>query len=330
MMKKCLVTGATGFVGSHLCMHLLSAGYQVVAMKRDTSSMKLFDSVKQHYLSGSKDELKRKFGATSISLDLKKAQQGLEHHFSWVCGDILDTDSLLEIMNEPFDVVFHCAALVSFKKSDDQKLLENNIEGAANIVNTCLKTNQLNLVHVSSVAALSRSENTDIIDINSEWVDSPYNTTYAKSKYYSELEVWRGKEEGLNVGVINPGIIMGIGNGHTPQNQFIGIIKSGNPLVPVGSNGFIWVDDLCQKIIDIYQTQNFGHRILGVTHNLSYETFFHTIADFLGKKRPSVKIQGFVYHFLSALTWLTDKLRLPFPISRDLIVSTSKKSVYSK
>lgn len=328
MMKKCLVTGATGFVGSHLCMHLLSAGYQVVAMKRNTSSMELFDSVAQHYLNGNKDELKERFGASSVSLDAEKVKQGLQHQFRWVIGDILDTDSLLEIMNEPFDVVFHCAALVSFKKSDDQKLLENNIEGAANIVNTCLKTNQLNLVHVSSVAALSRSEDTDFIDINSEWVDSPYNTTYAKSKYYSELEVWRGKEEGLNVGVINPGIIMGVGNGHTPQNQFIGIIKSGNPLVPVGSNGFIWVDDLCQKIIDIHQTQNYCHRVLGVTHNLSYETFFHTIADYLGKKRPSIKIQGIVYHILSGITWLTDKFRLPFPISRDLIVSTSKKSVY--
>ncbi len=329
MMKKCLVTGATGFVGSHLCIHLLSAGYQVVAMKRDTSSMKLFDSVTQHYLSGSKDELKEKFAAASISLDLEKLQQGLEHHFRWVIGDILDTDSLLEVMNEPFDVVFHCAALVSFKKSDDQKLLENNIEGAANIVNTCLKTNQLNLVHVSSVAALSRSENTDHIDINSEWVDSPYNTTYAKSKYYSELEIWRGKEEGLNVGIINPGIIMGVGNGHTPQNQFIGIIKSGNPLVPVGSNGFIWVDDLCKQIIDIQQNKNFGQRILGVTNNLTYETFFHTVADFIGKKRPTWLIAGFTYKTLYAITWLTDKLGIPFPISNDLVVSTSRKSVYS-
>jgi nucleoside-diphosphate-sugar epimerase len=310
-------------------MHLLSAGYQVVAMKRNNSSLELFDSVKHHYLTGAKDDLKKKFGAFSVALNLETLKQNLDDSFRWVVADILDTDSLLEIMNEPFDVVFHCAALVSFKKSDENKLIENNIEGTANLVNTCLKTKQLNLVHVSSVAALSRSEDSDYIDINSEWIESPYNTTYAKSKYFSELEVWRGEEEGLTVGVINPGIIMGVGNGHTAQQQFIGIIQSGNPLVPMGSNGFIWVDDLCQKIIDIYQTQNYGNRILGVTDNLSYETFFHTIADFLGKKRPSVKIQGFVYHLLVSITWITDKLRLPFPISRDLIVSTSKKSIYS-
>ena len=328
-MQKCLVTGATGFVGSHLCMHLLSAGYQVVAMKRNNSSLELFNSVKHHYLTGTKDDLKEKFGALSVALNLETLKQNLDNSFRWVVADILDTDSLLEIMNEPFDVVFHCAALVSFKKSDEHKLIENNIEGTANVVNTCLKTKQLNLVHVSSVAALSRSEDLDYIDINSEWIESPYNTTYAKSKYFSELEVWRGEEEGLTVGVVNPGIIMGVGNGHTAQQQFLGIIQSGNPLVPMGSNGFIWVDDLCQKIIEINQTQNYGNRILGVTHNLSYETFFHTIADFLGKKRPSVKIKGFVFHLLVSITWITDKFRLPFPISRDLIVSTSKKSIYS-
>lgn len=325
---KFLLTGTTGFLGSHLAMHLLSEGHQVVGMKRNNSSLALFESVKNHYLDGKSDGLKELFGLNSVSLNKENLALGLAQNFTWVEADMLDTDSLLEVMSEQFDAVFHCAAMVSFKKSDDQKMLENNIVGTANIVNTCLKTNNLTLIHVSSVAALSRSENSDIIDIDSEWVDSPYNTTYAKSKYYSELEVWRGKEEGLSVGIINPGIIMGVGSGHTPQQQFINIIKSGNPFVPAGSNGFIWVDDLCKQIIDIQQNKNFGKRILGVTNNLSYETFFHTVADFIGKKRPTWLIAGFTYKTLYAITWLTDKLRIPFPISNDLVVSTSRKSVY--
>ncbi len=326
---KFLLTGTTGFLGSHLCMHLLSAGHQVVGMKRNNSSLALFNSVKDHYLNGSTDGLKEKFGLTSVSLNKEKLELGLVQNFTWVEADMLDTDSLLDVMNEQFDAVFHCAAMVSFRKSDDQKMLENNIVGTANMVNTCLKTNNLTLIHVSSVAALSRSENSDIIDIDSEWMESPYNTTYAKSKYYSELEVWRGKEEGLKIGIINPGIIMGVGNGHTPQQQFINIIKSGNPFVPAGSNGFVWVDNLCQQIIDIHQNNNYGKRILGVTNNLSYETFFHTIADFIGKKRPTWLIAGLTYKTLYAITWLTDKFRIPFPISNDLVVSTSRKSVYS-
>ena len=325
---KFLLTGTTGFLGSHLCMHLLSAGHQVVGMKRNNSSLALFHSVKEHYLNGSADGLKEKFGLTSVSLNKEKLELGLEQNFTWVEADMLDTDSLLDVMNEQFDAVFHCAAMVSFRKSDDQKMLENNIVGTANMVNTCLKTNNLTLIHVSSVAALSRSENSDNIHIDSEWIESPYNTTYAKSKYYSELEVWRGKEEGLKIGIINPGIIMGVGHGHTPQQQFINIIKSGNPFVPAGSNGFIWVDDLCQQIIDIHQNNNYGKRILGVTNNLSYETFFHTIADFISKKRPTWLIAGLTYKILYAITWLTDTFRIPFPISNDLVVSTSRKSVY--
>jgi nucleoside-diphosphate-sugar epimerase len=325
---KAIITGTTGFLGSHLAMHLLAQGHQVVGMKRETSSLELFNSVKDHYLNGQVDELKLKFGAQPVSLNIEKLAENLEKNFQWVNADLLDTDSLFDVFNSPFDVIFHCAALVSFKKKDSDKMIENNVEGTANLVNVCLKTNQKNLVHISSVAALSRQEGSDMISIDSDWVDSPYNTDYAKSKYFSELEAWRGKEEGLNVAVINPGIIMGVGAGNTAQQQFINIIQSGNPFVPAGSNGFIWVDDLCQLAIQNFVNQNFGKRILGVTHNITYEHLFQTIADFLGKKRPNWLIKGFTYKTLYAITYLTDKLRIPFPISNDLVVSTSRKSHY--
>jgi dihydroflavonol-4-reductase len=124
------------------------------------------------------------------------------------------------------------------------------------------------LVTNALVAALSRKEGGDIITADSEREDSKYNTDYAQSKYYSELEAWRGKEEGLNVGVVNPGIILGVGSGNTAENQFIGIVNGGNPFVPIGGNGFVWVDDLCAQIIQMYELQSFGKRQLGVTHNL--------------------------------------------------------------
>lgn len=325
---KSIITGTTGFLGSHLAMHLLAQGHQVVGMKRETSSLELFNSVKDHYLNGEIDALKLQFGAEPASLNVEKLAEQFEQNFQWVNADLLDSDSLFDVFNSPFDVIFHCAALVSFKRKDSDKMIENNVQGTANLVNVCLKTNQKNFIHISSVAALSRQEGSDVISIDSDWVDSPYNTDYAKSKYFSELEVWRGKEEGLNVAVINPGIIMGIGAGNTAQQQFINIIQSGNPFVPAGSNGFIWVDDLCQLTIQTFDNQTFGKRILGVTHNLSYEHFFHTIADFLGKKRPNWLIKGFTYKTLYALTYLTDKLRIHFPISNDLVVSTSRKSRY--
>ena len=179
------------------------------------------------------------------------------------------------------------------------------------------------------MAALSRKAGSDLITADSEWEDSKYNTDYAKSKYYSELEAWRGKEEGLNVAVINPGIILGVGSGNTPQNQFIGIVNAGNPFVPIGGNGFVWVDDLCVQMIDMVENAEFGKRMLGVTHNLKYTELFNNVAKLSGKKAPSIRIEGWVYQLLFGLTSVFDFLKIPFPVSKDLVVSTSTDSVYS-
>ena len=327
-INKTIVTGSTGLVGAHLCMHLLAKGYSVVALKRATSTMKLFDSVKEHYLNQETDVLKGLFGGEAVKLDLQKLQEGIDQRLSWATADILDTDALVEAFSGEIDAVYHCAAMVSFKRKDRNAMMENNIQGTANVVNTCIKLGIATLLHVSSVAALSRKAGSDLITADSEWEDSKYNTDYAKSKYYSELEAWRGKEEGLNVAVINPGIILGVGSGNTPQNQFIGIVNAGNPFVPIGGNGFVWVDDLCVQMIEMVANAEFGKRMLGITHNLKYKELFNNVAKLAGKKAPSIRIEGWVYKLLFGLTSVFDFLRIPFPVSKDLIVSTSTDSMY--
>jgi len=327
-INKTIVTGSTGLVGSHLVMHLLTLGYHVVAMKRTSSSLVLFDSVKQHYLNHETDALKEIFEGKSIQLDDALLSEGLSKRFTWFDAELLDTDALVEAFSGEIEAVFHCAAMVSFKRKDRNAMMENNIQGTANVVNTCLKLGIANLIHVSSVAALSRKEGSDVITADSEWEESKYNTDYAISKYYAELEAWRGKEEGLNVGVVNPGIILGVGNGNTPQNQFIGIINGGNPFVPVGGNGFVWVDDLCVQMIGMLEQKTFGKRQLAVSHNLTYFSLFNNVAKLTGKKAPSIRMEGLVYKLLIAITTVFDFLHIPFPISKALVVSTSKRSVY--
>ena len=328
-INKTIVTGATGLVGAHLVMHLLTRGYHVVGMKRVNSSLQLFDSVMQHYLNQESDGLKLLFEAQPVAVDVEALKEGIANRLSWVVADVCDTDALVEAFSGEIDAVFHCAAMVSFKRKDRNAMMENNIQGTANVVNTCIKLGIANLVHVSSVAALSRTEGSDVITADSEWEESKYNTDYAKSKYYAELEAWRGKEEGLNVAVVNPGIILGVGNGNTPQNQFLGIVNGGNPFVPVGGNGFVWVDDLCAQMIQMLEQKAFGKRQLAVTHNLSYITLFHNVAKLAGKKAPSIRMEGPVYKLLVGITSVFDFLHIPFPISKSLVVSTSKKSVYS-
>jgi hypothetical protein len=82
-------------------------------------------------------------------------------------------------------------------------------------------------------------------------------------------------------------------------------------------------------MIQMYELQSFEKRQLGVTHNLKYTALFHNVAKLIGKKAPSIRIEGSVFYLLLGLTSVFDFLRIPFPVSKDLVVSTSTDSIYS-
>ena len=81
-------------------------------------------------------------------------------------------------------------------------------------------------------------------------------------------------------------------------------------------------------MIEMVENAEFGKRILGVTHNLKYTSLFDNVAKLAGKKAPSIRIEGWVYKLLLGLTSVFDFLRIPFPVSKDLVVSTSTDSMY--
>src|SRR5690348_17070267 len=96
-----LVTGASGFVGQHLV----------------------------HYLSAQGSEVRALYNSREPDASLK-ALGGVH----WQRYDLLDVYDVEEAM-KGIDEVYHCAAIVSFEKSDKAQLLHFNTESTANIVN---------------------------------------------------------------------------------------------------------------------------------------------------------------------------------------------------
>ena len=255
MKKKVLVTGATGFIGNHAVRHLLASGFDVSALVRPQRLTR--DSV-DSFLTGA-----RIFE-----------------------GDILDPDSL-EIAFRDQDAIVHAAALVSFRPEEKSRLVRTNIEGTANVVNMCLDLHIPHLVHISSIAALGGQAGQEWYDENSIWVRNKRHTTYAETKYQAELEIWRGKAEGLNVCILNPSLVIGP---WLPGHHSMKIFSHNLPIYPSGGNGLVDVRDVAEAIRICLDRKVCDERIIINGHNLSYKEMLDRLARHKGKKGPALAL----------------------------------------
>jgi nucleoside-diphosphate-sugar epimerase len=275
-----LVTGATGFLGSHLVCQLLAAGKQVRACKRKTSDMREFTFIFNHY-----------FGSDQQAKDANK----LLH---WVAADVLEIDTLTDAMQGVLRV-YHCAALVSFDASDRDLLMKVNAEGTANVVNLCLIQGIKHLSYVSSIASLGRTKTGNTMDENSTWEASKLNSNYAISKYKAEMEVWRGSEEGLSVIIVNPGVIIGVGDFSKGSNALVQTIYKGMPMYSMGANGYVDVKDVARAFLEIEKAGIVNRRFVLVGANMRFRDFFFMIADGFVKKRPYINVTP----IMAAIAW---------------------------
>lgn len=302
-MKTAVVTGASGFLGSHLCLHLLSRGYRVKALVR------------------------RPFDADEISWLIPWYPGADLSLFTAVTADVSDPQGLEDALAGS-DVVFHCAAMISFNSKDRDQMMETNVTGTANVVNTCLRTGVPALIHASSVAALGRTEKISDISENSEWTDSPLNTDYAVSKHLAETEVWRGMEEGLQVAMVHPGIILGPHPGKTGSGMIFTRAASGSRIYPAGTNGFVGVKDVAVMMEMLYAQEHRGLKVLAVSENWSYRHLLTRISEIMGKPAPDIKIPAGFARFMARIFRTAERLGVPVPYPSHGLVSTSAVSRY--
>jgi dihydroflavonol-4-reductase len=298
-----LVTGATGLLGAHLVHQLLQSGRPVFALRRETSSLDLFNRVGGLYNSTTAPD--------------------------WLLGALDDDEALLEAA-KGVKTLFHCAGLVSFFREDRDALYKTNVLGTARLVNVLLSLPEPPaLIHVSSIASLGRSSDGAWISEKSEWTDSPLNTHYAITKHLGEMEVWRGFEEGLHGAILNPGIILGTGDGQSGSNVFFREVKRGLKYHPQGGNGFVSVED-CVRLLLLLESSNVQHRrFIAVSENLSYKDLLTLIATAMGKNPPSRALTGLSYRSIRFLARMLEPLLgKKLPLSYENLRVSGHTSLY--
>lgn len=335
---KVLITGSTGFIGSHFIEQCLNKGWDVDAVKRNSSNLDIYESVKRFYKQDSSHPFSNEINQLQLLKEalLERAEWSCSKIHSqergslkWLTASLDDIDEVIGLMQNSYDLIIHAAAKISFKKKDGPQMIEDNIHLTRNIINAAIKEGQKKIIHVSSIAALGRPSEDRPIRITDDWEESPYNTDYAKSKFHSEMEVWRGKEEGLNVLIVNPGIVLGYAQGPNSSRQVIEAATNGNVFIPAGSNGFVFVEDLVSRTLELSENESYwNQRYLMVSHNLDYEYLLNTIAKIYNTAPPKWKLAGRFFKLILATVRLLEKVGIQPNISSELLISTNKKSIY--
>jgi nucleoside-diphosphate-sugar epimerase len=158
------------------------------------------------------------------------------------------------------------------------------------------------LGYVSSTSALGKTEDGNAINLSTPWKNHPGLSGYAISKKRAELEVWRGMEEGLEVRVVNPGIIVGYGDWNKGSCATFRQVYDGLKFYSTGANGFVDVRDVCTQLIEMVEQPTDEKQRLLVGRNMTYQSYFEHIANAFGLKPPHLKIGKSLAQLAGALS----------------------------
>ena len=259
-----LITGGTGLLGAHLILKCSIMKLKIRAIYR-----------KQEKLN-------------EVELFFKKfAPEDDKNCFTrieWINTDLNDIIGL-DMAFRGIDQVYHCAAKVSFANFHKNKLLKTNVEGTTNIVNFCIKHKVKKLVYVSSIASIGAEKDVKIINESNSWFKNQKHTHYAYSKFASEMEVWRGIQEGLNAIIVNPGVIIGYDFSSNRSNFIFKKINKEFLFYTIGRIALVDVNDVVKAMILLMSSNIKNERFILVSDNISQKEFLDKIALKINKKK---------------------------------------------
>jgi dihydroflavonol-4-reductase len=258
-MKKALVTGAAGFIGSSVTRKLLKRGVAVRA-----------------YLEP---------GAKTANLD------GLD--VERITGDVNDRPAIEKAL-EGCDTLFHLAAIYAIWLPEPQLMYTVNVEGSKTVLWAAMKAGVKKVVYTSSIAAVGRREDGQPADETHQFSSRDYDegNAYIRSKWLSELDALRFAREGLPVVVVNPAFPFGERDiGPTPTGGFIlSALKKQIPGYVDAGFCAIDVDDVAEGHVLAAEKGRVGERYILGNHNISTKQFYEIVGRVAGVKIPNRRI----------------------------------------
>ncbi|MBP6610628.1 MAG: hypothetical protein KA206_06005, partial [Paludibacter sp.] len=160
--------------------------------------------------------------------------------------------------------------------------------------------------------------------------DVSLRSAYAQSKYYSEQEVWKGIDKGLNAVIVNPGVILGYSGTDRGSSELFATVRKGLPFYTLGGSGYVAVDDVVKVMIELINSNVVGERFILVAENCSNKEVIGWMAEGYGKRKPQILIGRKLLVTIGFFAELYQKISgRSAKFDRSLARSASNRSWYS-
>jgi dihydroflavonol-4-reductase len=218
---RILVTGGTGFVGSHATAALVRAGHDVRLLVRDPR--RIAPALAPHGI------------------------HGVEHRI----GDVLDERAVANAMDR-VDAVLHAAAVYSVRRWHAGRVRRTNVRAAEIVLGHGVRAGLDPVVHVSSYSAGLPSRGSTLVP------GGPLSTAtwpYVRSKAESERVARRHQDAGAPVVVVSPGMVWGPHDPHRGESTLLArdIVRRRLPFRPAGGVPLVDVRDLAEAIAAVFE-----------------------------------------------------------------------------
>jgi dihydroflavonol-4-reductase len=273
------ITGATGFIGTHLVKRLIRTEHKLFCLVREKS-------------------------------DIRE----LEHHgVTLIRGDVTDKNSILQGMRG-CQWVINLANLYSFWEPRKQIFSDVNVNGTRNVMECALETGISKVVHVSTAGIYGKPADCPFTEESP--VGPVRFSEYFRTKYEGDLITWELYEKkGLPVVMVYPVAVLGSGDPKATGKYIQNLIYRRLPATVFDDSyfTFVHVKDVAEIIVRAAEKgNNFGEKYIAGNHRLTFGEINQMVSEISGVALPKMSLPNWMAIMNARLlTWLANLIKKP-------------------
>ena len=255
-MAKTLLTGGTGFIGSHVARRLAERGDDLRLTLRERSRTESLEGVE----------------------------------YEGIICDLLDRRAVRRAL-KGVDRVFHSAELASLARQDADRMFEVNVEGTRILLEECLRAGVERVTYTSSVGAIGPAPPHETTDESQIFTAGRLGIPYVNSKHEAEVEALRLAAQGLPVVCVNPCWVFGEGDVYGHSTAIVRRFLLGQiPMYVNGAINIVDVDDVARGHLLADEKGRVGERYILGNRNYTHDRLFADLARLSGVEPPALKL----------------------------------------